>query len=321
MSNQVRKIYVDSKDRIHSSSNTNDFTVKLGNNLTLQNVESIMMADASIPISFGNITTENNTFYWSERTYAVAEAGVSDDYSNAGANNHSTFTITPGNYTVDTLITAVTAAFNTSITETVAGSGTVNITFDTTTNKFSIQFLGLYYNGEHDIPYYSIGDIFDTVYFDRYFPTIDISKTLNGVMGFVDTLESQRPGVTGGVIEAAYRDAASGTVVYTSTRLHTVYGLEYMYITCNLCTGSITSSANNSLGSILQKIPINSYFSELQFSTSGVHQEPVKTVSSTFSEMSFRIVDADNNLIDLFNGNVSFSILISYKDVVPDFYS
>ena len=146
-----------------------------------------------------------------------------------------------------------------------------------------------------------------------YHPNIDPAKTLNGVLGFYESLESQRPSVVSYVMDSAYTNG-SGVNIYTSTRLLTVYGMEYIYITSSLAQGSLTSSANNSLSKILQKIPINSYFSELQITNSGIHQQPVQTVSSAFSEIDLKIVDKHNELVNLFGGEVSFSILLEYRD-------
>ena len=311
MSYKVQRLFIDSVDRTRGD--TNDFTIRFGNNFTLENVESILLSDASIPVSWYNITAENCTFYWNELTFGVAEAGVSPD-QNALLNQY-TFTIAVGNYTVASLITAVENAWNVEIAIIEPSSG-VSITFDTTTNKFNIAFTGTYYNGYYDTGIiYSVGDIFDSVYFARYLPNQDMEKTLNGVMGFTaSTGLVGRPTGDGTTLASAYRNMASGSVNYSSNKLHTVYGMEYIYITCDVVQGSLTSSANNAFNRILQKIPINSYFSELQFSQTGLHQEPVPVASSSFSEMTFRIVNRDNTLIDLFNGNVSFTIMIKYKE-------
>lgn len=318
MSNFIRRIYIDSSDRVNPwETNSNDITVSLGE--SLKDVESVMLINASIPISFHNVTSQNNTFHWLLRNYGVPDNPLFPDWFDSS----SSFTIPVGNYNTTTLMAAVKLAWDTQIATMGGGaSGTVDITFNESTNKFSVAFQGLYFNGSDlGAGVYAWGNIADKTWFDRILPNQDINKTLNGMLGFVYDMESQRPNTSGGTLEVAFQDSPSGTNVYTSNRLHSVYGLEYLYITSPLAQGASTSSANSSLNRILVKVPIQSYFAEINYSSSGSHSEPVMTTQSTFNEISFRVVDKAGTLVNLFNGNWSATLIVNYREEQPNYFS
>ena len=83
---------ISSRDRDEKKSSTSDFTVNLNNVFDLQRVRSIVVKYVTIPCSWYNITSTNNTF-----SYKIATAV-------------SSFTIAEGQYSITTLIAAMVAA-------------------------------------------------------------------------------------------------------------------------------------------------------------------------------------------------------------------
>lgn len=83
----------------------------------IANIHSVKLKSAMIPLTFYNIDTHNNKLYLVEQ---------------ANPSTTITCTISPGNYTSTTILTALKSALE------LEGEDTYTVTFDSTTNKLTI---------------------------------------------------------------------------------------------------------------------------------------------------------------------------------------
>ena len=81
---------ISSAERINKNDSTTDFTVLIGNDPILQKITMIAVKEVTIPNSTYNITSKNNAFFMSDLS-----------------SNTYTFRITPGQYTITSLITHI----------------------------------------------------------------------------------------------------------------------------------------------------------------------------------------------------------------------
>jgi hypothetical protein len=130
----TRKLVINSRDRDYSSQTSNNFTVQLTRPIKATTVK---LDAVDIPNTIYNVNSSNNVIYFNDGTNRTA-------------------TVTPGNYTAQTLKTAVDAAFAASGTAltitysyssqtmkvTITASGAITLTFGTNTTNSMAQLLG-----------------------------------------------------------------------------------------------------------------------------------------------------------------------------------
>ena len=110
--NKIIYLNVDS----YTSSTTTPFNFTTGFNIPISNkVKTLELMDIQIPIGWYNIRSPYNTFYFYQNTTALSA------------------TITPGNYTISSLSTALQTAINAVLT-----SATLSVTYSSTTNLLTI---------------------------------------------------------------------------------------------------------------------------------------------------------------------------------------
>lgn len=107
--NSVKYLLVESSKRISGSAQ--DYTIQIP---AVQHATRVSLISASIPNTLYNITTSNNTIYWTR----------------AGA---KTTTISPGAYSVSALVVALAAAM-----EAADNTETYNVSYSATTMKITI---------------------------------------------------------------------------------------------------------------------------------------------------------------------------------------
>ncbi len=119
MSNSLLLV-VDSKDRTTNSNSTSDFSLNYSNNTTLTRIKSFFVKSFSCP----------NVEYNIHGTYSLEAANNLLYIETSGGGLQPVITITPGNYTIAQLITAITG----SATGVAVGLG---ITQSATTGKLT----------------------------------------------------------------------------------------------------------------------------------------------------------------------------------------
>lgn len=116
---------ISSKDRDSKADSTSDFTVHVNNSATLQQIRSVVVKQASIPYTFYNVTSDNNTF-----TYKIG--GVA-----------SSFTIPEGQYNSASLIGALVTSGAAIVFGVTQSASTFAFTMTSTT---AIQYLDISLN-------------------------------------------------------------------------------------------------------------------------------------------------------------------------------
>lgn len=101
-------VTIDSSRRISNSTSSSQFAYNL--DAPYQNVKALRLASVILPLSVYNVNSNNNHI----------------DYTDTGS---KTVTITPGQYSISSLVTAVQTAMN------AAGSAVYTVTFNSITNK------------------------------------------------------------------------------------------------------------------------------------------------------------------------------------------
>lgn len=320
MKNRIKKIYVNSKDRYNGTAG--DFTVKIGNNHNIKNCTGVQLSNAIIPISFFNIDSTNNNFYWGVRWYGSSEPGYSTHFNDG--DDKFIATITPGNYTIATLHAELKTQMDTILNTAYAPDiGTVEWSYNEVTSHSTVIGNGAIINGKNEGGQYSYLNVYGKTFINRYYPSINYKKTVNYILGFCNddnvSLESQRPPLNGSdLLEVAYRDAADGTASYTSVTLHKVYGKTQMYVTTDITNGAVTTNQNNVLNAALAQIPITVYYSELQFSSASHHNDITNCINDNFSTLNIRLVDEENEVFDLQGGEWSCVISLFYDESLPE---
>ena len=299
----TRKIFVDSKDRVSGTST--DFQVRLQN--PVEGVTGMILADMIMPVTMYNINSVNNTFYFSERIYNVIESGYSDYYDDGS--NQFTVTVSAGNYSVSELMSALKTAVDNEITPAYC-----TITYSSATSKFTFTVTdngANLWNYSDDAGIFGVFNLWDEATFEHYHPNKLFRNSLNYVMGFYEyTIPLLAVHMTGGNVPY-YQDTEPS---FTSSHLHNVLSEPYLYLLCQQVHGAESTSDNNSFRNILHKVPITSYYMEVQFSSSSFHQQPVEVVNPNFGSLDFRLVDSLNRTVDLYGGEFSFSISIFYNE-------
>jgi hypothetical protein len=317
MASNIKKIYINSKDRING--NACDFTVQIGNHHTIKHCIGAQLSNAIIPISFYNIDESNNKFYWGTRWYGSVDVPYSN-YFNDSTDKFIAI-IPPGNYTITALHAQLKIQMDTILnTAYTPDIGTVELTYNDITSHSTITGNGAIINGLSESGQYSYLNVYSKTLINRYYPTINYKKSINFVLGFCDddniSLESQRPTLNAsGFLNTQYINAADGTIHFTSLTLHKVYGKTQMYVLTDITNGALTTSQNNSLNSALAQIPITSYYSELQFSSASHHNDITNCISNSFSQINIRLVDENNEVFNLQGGEWSCTISLFYDNM------
>lgn len=141
MSQQPKQLTINSLDRNVGSNSTTDYNVNILPAIT--NAKKFTLASASIPNTTYNVSSSNNTLYWTDSTTATF-----------------TTTISPGSYSATTLASAIQTAMNsvssgymasyssTTYLLTVANSGlTFYFSFGTNTTNSLAYVMGFATNG------------------------------------------------------------------------------------------------------------------------------------------------------------------------------
>src|ERR1700678_3799195 len=141
MSQTPKTLTINSLDRNANSNSTTDFNVNILPAIT--NAKKFTLASASIPNTTYNVTSTNNTLYWTDST-----------------TTNFTATISPGSYSATTLASAIVTAMNsvsanylasystTTYLLTVSNSGlTFYFSFGTNTTNSMAYVMGFAANG------------------------------------------------------------------------------------------------------------------------------------------------------------------------------
>lgn len=296
-----RRIYIDSTDR-RPYENPQDFTVSLGNNMTLEGVESIQVDSLIFPNSLYSINNNNNKLYMSMRRYSsVAPTTFTEQVFSA--------TIDPGHYTPDELIAVLKSKIETSFQAAYPANPifTLNkISYSAITKRFTIELNAQSYGrgsstqpGGNDIDWFIVLDQNYTSYPNGF------KNSLNYVLGFENQTTTYPANIT------AYIDTPI-VINCVSTVLHRLSGISYVYLHTNIINSAITSSDNNNANSILTKVSLPNEYGDTLYSHFGSSNDLIPVNLSKIDTIRFWVTDSNFNIVDLNGSDFSFSLLLNY---------
>lgn len=280
-------INLNSKDRLNAidPSNSPIFIVR-----DLININSKMKAYLSVPYvtlppTFYNVDNNNHYLTVIEDTYPLSSDMTYD------------ITIPNGNYSVSNFITALTGA----MTAKSATDGYVNVytgTYDPATGKLTISIVGSPGNRTFTYTFRS-GDNKDLKCFMGFNP-----HDYDGVtVPFPASLTVPQPN---------YSYTSPNSVNFTDS-------VQAIYVRCNISRStSGYSTENGNSTDIMKIVPItNNGFSQSVLSSfEGMPDQKIKYENFLNNQMSFRLTNQYNQLIDLQNYDWSMVLLCQYENII-----
>jgi len=274
MINKVHAIvHVDSRGRNEGvSASTSDFLFQLTQPINFHKRSEtkqyfIRCENIKLPVSFYNINSNYNTLNYTTSVDGAQSA-----------------TLTPGNYTIDELITELETQMNADLTP------TVTITYNEFTQKVSINVVGT--------------------------PTTDDITSLSGslldIIGFTGITTLPASTVSGTTTTGTY-------VAYTNTASCLKLILSNL-VSNNVYSNTITSGhKQTNLQNVSVTIPIKEIRNEFVFFNN--HMGPMIKLPnlSSIKNLNIKLVDMFNNVVDLNGLWISFDIVIYEYNKSPLF--
>lgn len=301
MSNQIEKLYIDSRDR-QIGQKSNDFTVSIGNFRQLTGLTSLYIDSMVFPNSLYPINSNNNKLYMNMRRYSTTIPTM-------WTNQYFTVTLPEGSYTPAELINTLNPLIASSYNAAYPSNPQTLVTemlYNEKTSVYSIQVTSQYGRASSTEPGGAFRDylvVLDETsdYYEKSF--ID---SLNYLLGFENMSYSYPTNITPFINSPIIKNISS-------TSLPRISGEQYLFLHCSLISNSESSTKNTSENDILYKINLVSGYSDIIYSATG-HSASNVTVNtqSTISNIRFYITDSRNNQVDMRGGEYSFILSLKY---------
>ncbi len=277
----IKKIYVDTRFRTDSSSNSNDFKISLPETVYLPDNTKFFIDDVSIPHSWYSVEENINDKFYIEI--------VNTDTS---AISHKIINIVSRNYTGISLATYLEDQIS------VLFNDVFVITYSESENTISIEVVK---NG----------------YKFRVLTRKEIKTKLNGEWTGAD-YDTDNPADANTQIfklfndTSPYYDRTTGTAIFTSSSID-LQPIKNIYLySPNI--GSYNTIGPRGERSILKKIPVTAGYNFVIFDNTIISQEFLDISKQSLSTMHFIITDSAGNLIPLHGQDWSLSVVFVYSD-------
>ena len=302
MSNQIEKLYIDSRDR-QTGQKSNDFSVSIGNFRQLTGLSSLYVDSMVFPNSLYPINSNNNKLYLNMRRYSGNIAPTT------WTNQYFTVTLPEGSYTPSDLITTLNPLIQSSYNTAYPSNPrymTTEMLYNEKKSIYTIQPTNLYGRGDANAP--GGGLIDHLVVLDETSDAYENSfiDSLNYLLGFENMSYSYPVDITPFIGSPIIRNISS-------TALPRISGEQYLFLHCSLISNSESSTKNTSENDILYKINLVSGYSDIIYSATGHSASNVSVnTQSTISNIRFYITDSRNNQVDMRGGEYSFILSLRY---------
>ena len=277
----IKKIYVDTRFRTDSSSNSSDFKISLPETVYLPDNTKFFIDDVSIPHSWYSVEENINDKFYIEI--------VNTDTS---AISHKIINIVSRNYTGISLATYLEDQIS------VLFNDVFVITYSESENTISIEVVK---NG----------------YKFRVLTRKEIKTKLNGEWTGAD-YDTDNPADANTQIfklfndTSPYYDRTTGTAIFTSSSID-LQPIKNIYLySPNI--GSYNTIGPRGERSILKKIPVTAGYNFVIFDNTIISQEFLDISKQSLSTMHFIITDSAGNLIPLHGQDWSLSVVFVYSD-------
>ena len=271
---KFKKVYIDSSYKVSGTSS--EFTIDLPETVQLEDNMLCQIHEVSIPHSWYSINNTNNSIYW---RHQVIPPGVI-----AGI-TYRKVTIPEGNYTAVDLAQTIQIAIN-LLVDTNDRPNTYSIQYNTSTNK------------------YTFNSNYATVIFD-VLTDGEIAPLAGSFSDPVNTnsLNSMNR-VIGNTTPAT--DAYTNVAPYT-TNFVDLTPIKNIYIHCNEISNynQLTVAGNSS---IVKKVPVNVPYLGIINDNELSSVDYIDVSNKMLRRMNWRLTDHLNQVIDLNNVDISFTI-------------
>lgn len=263
-------IHVDSRGRNEGlSASSSDFLFQMTQPINFHKRSDnkqyfIRCENIKVPVSFYNINSNYNTL-----NYTTATDGA------------KTTTLTPGNYTIDDIVSELETDMNSNLT-----GATIDVTYSEFTQKISIKVIGE--------------------------SLTSVSGSLLDIIGFTGTTTLTGTASPGTITEGSY-------VAYTNTTSCLKLIISNL-ISNNVYSNTITSGhKQTNLQNVSVTIPVKEIRNEFVFFNN--HQGPMIKLPniSSIKNLNVRLVDMFNNVVDMNGLWISFDIVITEYNKSPLF--
>ena len=271
---KFKKVYIDSSYKVSGTSS--EFTIDLPETVQLEDNMLCQIHEVSIPHSWYSINNTNNSIYW---RHQVIPPGI------IASITYRKVTIPEGNYTAVDLAQTIQIAIN-LLVDTVNRPNTYSIQYNTSTNKFTIS------------------SNYATVIF-VLLTDGEVAPVANVFSDPVDVNNlSSMNRVIGNTTPAT--DAYTNVAPYT-TNFVDLTPVKNIYIHCNeISNYNQLAVAGNS--SIVKKVPVNVPYLGIINDNELSAEDYIDVSGKMLRRLNWRFTDHLNQVIDLNNVDVSFTI-------------
>jgi hypothetical protein len=298
----VNRVYIDTRDRVSGTSS--DFCVRLGNNQALNNARGISLVEAIVPLTYHTVQSgRNNILYGGVRTYGDGLVDSAGSRGTIAQENPWQAVIPEGNYTTDQLLVQLKSSVDAAVASaypSLTALGSV-WSYSELVSRFTTSSTSFYYNfrdsNEH---FWDLYMIWDENMLLANLPSIDFRDTMNSLLG----MQSLTYPAT------AIADSPINSYPWSSNVVHGLTGYDYLYIMLDIVHDGASSSTNSNASSILAKIPLNSYASEIHYFSQGSPPIIAELKNNSIEVVRVRLVDHRFRVIDLNGGESSFTLAV-----------
>jgi hypothetical protein len=302
----INRIYVDSRDRVHSTDTSSDFTVRFGNSEGVTGATGLSLTEAVVPLTFDIIEEGvNDTLYCGVRTFGNGVNGGATSLGTLAQENPFTVVIPPGSYTTDELLLVLKTKTDAAHIAEYPGSDALESvwTYSTIVSKFTASSAALQFNFKEDAGdwFYDVFTVWDLALLAQERPTVTWRKTMNYMLGME---ELSFPTV-------AVPNQPINSYPWTSSEVHHIYGWDYIFLILSdgLVRDSVTTAQNSVGSTVLAKIPVSSFTGEIQFF---YKDSPIiaEVNQNNIDELHVRIMNPHFETIDFNGGEISFTLSV-----------
>jgi hypothetical protein len=299
------RIYVDSRDKTMSTETASNFHVRLGNGDELIGATGISLVEATVPLTYNIIKAGvNNLLYFEVQTWNSTPAVANE--------NAVVATIPEGSYNTDELLVILKTQMDAAWSAAYPAAAPLESawSYSTHISKFTVSSANLQYNFKDNAEgFWDAFIVWDEAMMTTHHPTVAWRNTMNYMLGFQS--------LTYPVYSVPLRDSPIKSFPLSSSEIHHVYGMDYLFIMLSgLVRDSICTAANNIGNSILAKIPVSSFTGEIQFFN---RDSPIVSWINqrVIEELHIRVMDPWFQEINFEGGNISFTLAV-HRDPAPE---
>ena len=289
MSLPVKKIFVDSKFKTKDSVSNSNFKFELNQTISLPNNTTFIIDDICIPHAWYTIEQDIN-----DRLYL--HISNNDPDPDRRANFNRALQIPAGNYTGDTLKTAIQVKLDAGI-ESIGTSGWFTVSYNSTQHQITIK----------------------VIYADKTFKLLaddDIETKLDGL--FSASFNTGNPASMNHVLRNYGVNRLSpyytNTVAFASGFLD-LQSINNIYISSpNL--GSFSTLGSRGESNIIKKVPVSSDFGFMIIDRVVNNNDYLECSKLSLKTIEFHLKDVYGRYIPLHNAHVSFTIVFdTFREV------